>query len=189
MDIKQEYDKLLASGMFWEFYPELSGEWVKDQEEFTRKLTSTRKALYTPIAQKQWEMKPEMYTPLIGQCPNCKNALGACTCYKTTSAPTRIIDPIEYAHKKAAQDLYIPKGMRDQKPDMVQEPPHYRQGRTEVFEQMLKLFGKEAVMNYCEINAFKYRMRAGYKGNVQEDISKAKWYEEKLKELMDETKD
>lgn len=57
-DIKQEYDSLLASGMFWEFYPELTGEWVKDQEEFTRKLTITRKAFFTPITQKQWEQKP-----------------------------------------------------------------------------------------------------------------------------------
>jgi hypothetical protein len=27
---KQDYDKLLKSGMFWEIYPELSGEYDKD---------------------------------------------------------------------------------------------------------------------------------------------------------------
>lgn len=73
-----------------------------------------------------------------------------------------------------------------EQPDLVNEPPHYKQGRTEVFDQMLKLFGKEAVMNYCEINAFKYRMRAGYKSNIEEDIKKAMWYDSKLKELMNE---
>lgn len=32
-DIKDEndYNKLLASGMFWEFYPELSGVWELDK--------------------------------------------------------------------------------------------------------------------------------------------------------------
>lgn len=28
---KEWYDRLLASGMFWEFYPELSGIWDKDK--------------------------------------------------------------------------------------------------------------------------------------------------------------
>lgn len=28
---KDDYTKLLDSGMFWEFHPELSGEWVKDE--------------------------------------------------------------------------------------------------------------------------------------------------------------
>jgi hypothetical protein len=76
----------------------------------------------------------------------------------------------------------------DEKPDLVNHPPHYKQGRMEVIDMMLKLFGKEAVINYCELNAFKYRMRAGYKNDVAEEISKAKWYENKIKELKnDET--
>ena len=29
---KEDYEKLLASGMFWEFFPELTGEWEKDKE-------------------------------------------------------------------------------------------------------------------------------------------------------------
>ena len=27
----ENYNKLLASGMFWEFHPELSGDWNKDK--------------------------------------------------------------------------------------------------------------------------------------------------------------
>ena len=30
--MRQNYEKLLNSGMFWEFHPELSGEWEKDRE-------------------------------------------------------------------------------------------------------------------------------------------------------------
>jgi hypothetical protein len=33
---KQEYESLLTSGMFWEFFPELSGDWAKDKKEFKK---------------------------------------------------------------------------------------------------------------------------------------------------------
>lgn len=28
----ENYNKLLSSGMFWEFHPELTGEWEKDKD-------------------------------------------------------------------------------------------------------------------------------------------------------------
>lgn len=31
---KEKYVKLLDSGMFWEIYPELTGNWEKDKDEF-----------------------------------------------------------------------------------------------------------------------------------------------------------
>ncbi len=34
---EKDYFKLLQTGMFWEFYPELTGDWEKDKEEFNRK--------------------------------------------------------------------------------------------------------------------------------------------------------
>lgn len=33
---KKDYEDLLKSGMFWEFHPELSGEWEKDKDEFVK---------------------------------------------------------------------------------------------------------------------------------------------------------
>lgn len=32
--MREEYEKLLKSGMFWEFHPQLSGEWEKDKNEW-----------------------------------------------------------------------------------------------------------------------------------------------------------
>ena len=29
---KHLYNQVLASGMFWEFYPELTGEWILDKK-------------------------------------------------------------------------------------------------------------------------------------------------------------
>lgn len=64
-------------------------------------------------------------------------------------------------------------------------PSHYTGGGIEVWEMMVKLFGEESFATYCEINAFKYRMRAGKKeGNsADQDIKKALWYEDKLNEI------
>jgi hypothetical protein len=73
--------------------------------------------------------------------------------------------------------------MATSKHDPVNRPAHYTHGSVEVFDMMLRIFGSEKVRIYCEINAFKYRMRAGYKGDAGEDIEKAKWYERKAKEI------
>lgn len=66
-------------------------------------------------------------------------------------------------------------------------PDHYK-GSKEVIEMMVDIWGKEKVSTYCEINAFKYRMRLGKKPDqpVERDMEKAKWYEEKAKELRKE---
>ena len=32
MNKKEHYEKMLKSGFFWEFYPELSGNWEKDKD-------------------------------------------------------------------------------------------------------------------------------------------------------------
>jgi hypothetical protein len=30
--IKEDYEKMVLSGMFWEFYPELTGQWEQDKD-------------------------------------------------------------------------------------------------------------------------------------------------------------
>ena len=64
-------------------------------------------------------------------------------------------------------------------------PEHYKQSGKEVIDMMIDIWGKEAVATHCEITAFKYRMRLGLKPEqpIERDIEKAKWYEEKAKEL------
>lgn len=37
-----EHEQLKESGMFWEFYPELSGDWEKDKDSFIEQLELTR---------------------------------------------------------------------------------------------------------------------------------------------------
>lgn len=64
-------------------------------------------------------------------------------------------------------------------------PNHYKTFSKEVIDMMVDIWGKQKVADYCEINAFKYRMRLGNKPEqpIERDLDKAKWYENKALEL------
>ncbi len=64
-------------------------------------------------------------------------------------------------------------------------PAHYQNGSKEVWEMMVDIWGKDAFIKHCEMTAFKYRMRVGLKPEqpIERDLQKAKWYEEKAKQL------
>lgn len=71
--------------------------------------------------------------------------------------------------------------------EMVNHPAHYkRDGAMECIDEMLLLFGKEEVMSFCKLNAWKYRYRAMDK-NGQEDINKSDYYIRMYKDLKNET--
>lgn len=67
--------------------------------------------------------------------------------------------------------------------DSVNHPAHYTQGVIECIDAMQAAFGKEAVKNYCQCNAFKYLWRANLKGKPAEDMAKARWYVDKWLQL------
>lgn len=64
-------------------------------------------------------------------------------------------------------------------------PSHYKQNSKEVWEMMIDIWGEDAFIKFCEINAFKYRMRLGLKPDqpIEQDLAKARWYENKANEL------
>ena len=67
--------------------------------------------------------------------------------------------------------------------DVVNHPSHYcQEGSMECIDEMIAIFGKQAVMHFCLLNAWKYRKRAVYK-NGQEDMKKSDWYINKYLEL------
>ena len=72
--------------------------------------------------------------------------------------------------------------------DMVNHPDHYRVHAKECIDEMIIIFGKEAVLNHCKCNAWKYRYRAGNKFDKEEDERKADWYIQKALELEQELK-
>lgn len=67
--------------------------------------------------------------------------------------------------------------------EFVNHPKHYgREGAMECIDEMVLVFGVEATMNFCLLNAWKYRYRAADK-NGAEDIAKSDWYMTKYAEL------
>lgn len=67
--------------------------------------------------------------------------------------------------------------------DNVNSPKHYnRDGALECIDEMIAIFGVEAVKHFCICNAWKYRYRAADK-NGEEDMKKSDWYIRKFREL------
>lgn len=65
----------------------------------------------------------------------------------------------------------------------VDHPKHYNEGNIECIDAMVEAFGKQAVQDFCIINAFKYVWRCRHKNNFEEDVEKAVWYLNKSLEL------
>mgnify|MGYP006283540777 CR=1 FL=1 len=66
--------------------------------------------------------------------------------------------------------------------DMVNQPPHYRQGGVEAIDAIRAALGEEAFLGYCQGNCLKYLWRARHKGGMQ-DLHKARWYLDRLIEV------
>lgn len=70
----------------------------------------------------------------------------------------------------------------------VEHPSHYNTYGQETITMMVAIWGKERVADWCEITAFKYRMRMGTKpdNSIEQDLKKEQWYLNKAKELRNE---
>ena len=65
------------------------------------------------------------------------------------------------------------------KNDMVNHPPHYNQNGVECIDAISAATG-DNFKYYLQGNIMKYLWRFDYKGKAVEDLSKAKWYLDKL---------
>ena len=85
--------------------------------------------------------------------------------------------PLEQPTKPPMPPVNPPK-------DEINHPDRYAGGKFECIEVMADVFGKEAVKDFCLLNAFKYIWRQEKKGGVY-DVKKAIWYLNKYIELSD----
>lgn len=72
---------------------------------------------------------------------------------------------------------------------MNETPTHYTHHRTECIDEMVEVFGLNATIEFCKLNVWKYRYRAGAKGtaeDMQKDIEKADNYISILRKLNEE---
>ena len=102
------------------------------------------------------------------------------------SAPSNLTDygkKVLEAGKKAGR-IVVGK---DTTYEMVNHPTHYNQYDIEVIDMIIRIWGPEAAAQWCDITAFKYRMRMGTKpdNSKEQDIKKEQWYLNKSKEIRE----
>lgn len=78
---------------------------------------------------------------------------------------------------------------RQKEVEKVNHPSHYQKDGKECIDVMLELYGIQAVINFCELNAFKYKWRAGLKTgeSAEVDLKKAQWYADYRENLINNT--
>jgi hypothetical protein len=64
-------------------------------------------------------------------------------------------------------------------PDLVNSPPHYREGGVECIDAIEAALGRDGFVAYCQGNCVKYLWRWKTKGGMQ-DLHKARWYLDRL---------
>lgn len=71
----------------------------------------------------------------------------------------------------------------------INHPNHYNKpGRKECIEEMLEIFGPDAVYWFCMLSAYKYQYRAGRKEGqpAERDLAKIEWYKDFAARLVTE---
>lgn len=66
--------------------------------------------------------------------------------------------------------------------DDVERPQHYNSGKVEAIEAIKASMSHEEYLGYLKGNTIKYLWRYRYKGKPLQDLNKAQWYLNKLKE-------
>lgn len=93
----------------------------------------------------------------------------------------------EKIYKLLKKEYKGAENIMENKEDVVNHPNHYTNREIECIDEMIQVFGKQAVMDFCLCNVWKYRYRALSK-NGKEDIEKSDWYMKKYLELKEQLK-
>ena len=132
----------------------------------------------------------EMSKAIHSHCNECETCKlyelvedGYRNCYSYTEgdeeSETIIIENYKYLFGEPEEPT--PESTPDH--DSVNHPSHYcQEGSMECIDEMLAVFGVEAVAYFCLLNVWKYRKRAVFK-NGEEDLKKSDWYMKKYLEL------
>lgn len=69
--------------------------------------------------------------------------------------------------------------------DIVNNPTHYKGNKgIETIDFIENVLTREEFIGYLRGNVIKYQSRANLKGRKEEDLKKAKWYSDKLVEVL-----
>ena len=176
-DIAKEVIEHKSSSKF-DYYTHIINKFPELRDEFCKKVIPISKDLCNRI--------DEVDKPLEPQCGS------------TNGKTIAIYDESPDRHKVSLEEhilkcLDIMRGNSTDAPadekestyENVNHPNHYNTYDVEVIDMMERIWGPEKTAIFCELNAFKYRMRMGTKPTspVTEDLDKEVWYLNKMKEL------
>jgi len=95
---------------------------------------------------------------------------------------------IDAVHKKEGwSPLAVATSNVSVKPDLVNNPPHYKAGGIETIDFIQAKLTREEFIGYLKGNALKYASRVGKKGNADIDAGKMAWYAMKLRDVLNIT--
>ena len=99
-----------------------------------------------------------------------------------TTFGTSMTEPTK---KHEGYENFMKRRLREteQRPDIVNHPPHYNQGDIECIDAIHAALGTEGFLAYCRGNILKYNWRADHKGGI-DDLEKSRWYLNKLIDTM-----
>lgn len=123
------------------------------------------------------------YCGSVSGCENCKLRIGGWDAPLTPGKEDTCLTISQATERDLDRALEIINSTP--KEDLVNHPNHYTNGGMECIDEMILIFGIEATMHFCLLNAWKYRRRALDK-NGQQDMDKSHWYINKYKELKGE---
>lgn len=113
---------------------------------------------------------------------------------RTFNSPDNVIKPLnlskysDFVKQNKNQQTHDIQNTTNNNPydyENVNHPDHYNNYSKEVIDMMEAIWGTENLITFCEMNAFKYRMRMGTKPDnpIQQDLNKEQWYLNKANEL------
>lgn len=97
-------------------------------------------------------------------------------------------DETEYWNYEASLDVTfesIPtaKEIKDRMKEgfhIVNKPRHYNMFKMEAIDVIKNLLTEEEYVGYLKGNMLKYRLRAGFKEDREQDLAKSNWYQDRL---------
>lgn len=96
--------------------------------------------------------------------------------------------PQQQVQQQSESTSTVPAFLKEDKPEMVDHPAHYGGDKPyEVVKVLEAWLTPEQFIGFLRGNSLKYQARAGKKADEDEDLKKARWYQEyelKFRERM-----
>jgi hypothetical protein len=129
--------------------------------------------------------KPTVINDVVVNPDNAKNRETVSSVNDTIATINKTKSVLKALNKRFPGKLNLNLNNTDDNYENVNHPNHYNTYDVEVIDMMERIWGPEKTAIFCELNAFKYRMRMGTKPTspVSEDLNKETWYLEKFQEL------